>query len=308
MALRRPRPLPKKFARQFSPATRRLAERSCFIAERSQRKRSEAWTRLKKRTAKLWLFFLGESKFWLMFGVIVLSVTTISTLLFAPFFNVRSIRVERENASIDAEEIQRTLLPLFDQKLLLVTRAQVQEFIQPLYPDSTWIDIRKEYPSTLIVHIDLEEPVAHLQIEEGEQESGTGAHVRTSYTYITANGYFLESPLQLKEGLPIPTLTIVDWAVRPKNHTKLLPKEFLDTIESARTILKRDFNLEPKKIVVYIRAQEFHIVTPKGTLWFDQKSPLSVSFDRLRQFLRTISFAKIKEYVDLRIEGAVVYK
>ncbi len=307
MALQRPRPLPKRFARKFSPATRRLAERSCFLRERRQQKRAEAWIRFKKRGAKFWAFFLGESKFWLFFSVVILSMTTLSTLLFAPFFNVRSIRIERENASIDAEEIQRTLSSLFDQKLLLVTRSQVQEFIRPLYPDSVWIDIRKEYPSTLIVRIQLEEPVAHLIVQD-DVENGTGAILPTSYTYITRNGYFLESPLQLKEGLPIPTLTIVDWAVRPKNHTKLLPKEFLDTIESARTILKRDFNLEPKKIVVYIRAQEFHIVTPKGTLWFDQKSPLSVSFDRLRQFLRSVSFSKVKEYVDLRVEGAVVYK
>jgi hypothetical protein len=218
------------------------------------------------------------------------------------------MRIERQNASIDIEEVQNALLPLFQRKLVLVTRSEVQAVLLPLYPESRRIDIRKEYPSTLIVRLELEQPVARILIEGDDMPmNNTGSLTPPLRTYVTQSGYFIESPLELRDG-PFPTLTLVDWSVRPKNHTQLFPPEFLEMIASAQVILRRDFALEPKKVIVYVRAKEFHIRTDKATFWFDAKSSLSVSFDRFRQFLRSVPLTRVKEYVDLRVQGAVIYK
>ena len=68
------------------------------------------------------------------------------------------------------------------------------------------------------------------------------------------------------------------------------------------------FALSIGAIIVYVRAQEFHIRTNKVTLWFDLRSSLSVQLQRFREFLKTVPLDQAKEYVDLRIADKIIYK
>lgn len=88
----------------------------------------------------------------------------------------------------------------------------------------------------------------------------------------------------------------------------LLPAALIERALRGRDILLRDFGLETLSMRLFVNAREFHLKTPKGWLWFDLESELSVHFFRLREFLRTISFDQVKEYVDLRIADKVVYR
>ncbi len=267
-----------------------------------------------RRLSQFRALVTSEFRLWLVITVGIVIVTVSSVLLFAPFFNVRRINIERRDPRIDPGEIQQTLSPLFNQRLVLITKAQVSSMLEAVYPDITSVSIGKEYPSTLSVFIALEPVIAEVVMEEsgtketdtqsGAVRAGTGT---VQYAYVTTQGTYVTSPIRLtKEKLE--RIVITDWGIVPQNRTKLLTSEVLRTIFLARDTLRRDFGLQPTKIIVYLRAQEFHIKTPKGTLWFDERTDLPMQFQRFREFLKEISLDQVKEYIDLRIADKIVYK
>lgn len=245
-------------------------------------------------------------------SVVVVSVSAV--LLFAPFFNVRRINIERRDPRIDPGEIQQTLSALFNQRLVLVTNAQVTSMLETEYPDIVRVSINKDYPSTLSVSIALEPVIASVTMEENgakDTEVLSGALLTSTgavhYAYITTQGTYVTAPIRLTRE-KLERLVITDWGIVPQNRTKLLSPDILRMIFLARDTLRKDFGLEPTKIIVYLRAQEFHIKTPKGTLWFDERSDLPMQFQRFREFLKEISLDQVKEYIDLRIADKIVYK
>ena len=257
----------------------------------------------------------SEFRMWLILATGTLVIALAGILLFAPFFDVRHIRIMRQDARIDLEEVQQTLSPLFRQRLVLVTRAQVSALLLNQYLDIDRVEISKQYPSTLTVTIYTDPIIATIDIDESASTEirGSGALLTpagtgsTVWSYVTDRGYFVTSlvPLSL---VPLETLTVTDWGVRPQNRTRFLTPEFLQTVFRARDALRRDFGLTSKQITLFIRAQEFHIQTDKATLWFDLQSPLSVQFQRLRELLKASSFDQVKSYIDLRITDKVIYK
>lgn len=271
--------------------------------------------RWSRRTVRLGNLIASEFRVWLMIAAVVAVIALGAVLLFAPFFDVRTIHIRRQDARIDLEEVQETLSPLFRQRLVLVTKAQVSELLRSQYPDMNRLEISKQYPSTLNVTIYTDPIVAMIRIDDSSAADGTGsgelfpmdAPENASWLYVTDRGYFITSPVPLTTD-PLEKLTVTDWGVQPQNRTRFIAPEFLQTVIRARDALRRDFGLTSKEIRIFIRAQEFHIQTEKGALWFEFGSPLSLQFQRFREFLKSVSFEQVKSYVDLRIADKVIYK
>ena len=258
-----------------------------------------------RRIGQLRAFILAECKLWLIIGSLATLALVVGALLFAPLFDVREIRIRRQDARIDPERVQQALHPLFSRRLVLVTRSNVSSLLAEQYPDLKEVTIAKDYPSTLIVSLVLDPVVAHAVVMDDATDAGSGT---TLDAYITSRGLFVLSPIPIVTREPLETLTLTDWVVRPQDRTLVLEPAVLRTIILARDTLRRDFGLSPSRIVYYMRAREFHIATERGTLWFDLQSELGVQFGRLREFLKTTSFDAVKEYVDLRIADRVVYR
>ena len=312
MPLKAPRRLPRHLRRPASSFTRSLARKYCGGSERAARRRRERLLRFLRRIGRGSSFFLSEFRVWLLIGITVVLLTTATILLFAPIFDVREIHVRRQNPRIDIEEIQQILTPLFKQRLLLITKGQVASMLQAEYPDIERVEIGKEYPSSLIVSMYLEPVVAAVTIEEPlvtpSTQSGGALAASGAYMYVTKSGIFVISPIKLTSSLPIEILRVTDWGIRPQNRTRVISPSFLQTIFSARDILRTDFGLAVKDIVVYLRARELHIRTNRVTLWFDLTSPLPIQFQRFREFLKSLSLDQVKEYIDLRVADKIVYK
>jgi hypothetical protein len=315
MPLKVPGRLPKRFNRVAGTATRSLARRTYAGQERIRRRRHERMARWSRRAVRIGNTIASEFRVWLIMATGGIAIALAAVLLFAPFFDVRTIHIRRQDARIDPEEVQETLSPLFRQRLVLVTRAQVSALLQSQYIDIERVEILKEYPSTLNVTIFTDPVMATITIDESgaPEAQGSGGLLPAANTgaslqlYVTTRGYFVTSPVPLSAA-PLEQLTVTDWSMRPQNRTRFLSPEFLQTVFHARDTLRRDFGLESTEITLFIRAQEFHIRTEKGTLWFDAQSPLSMQFQRLREFLKTVSFDQVKSYVDLRIADKVIYK
>ncbi len=311
MPLKAPRRLPRRMNRQTSVFSRSIANRYYQAPDRKARRRKEQRLRISRKMARWWQIILSEFRLWLLIGIAGVIVSTILVLLLAPFFDVRQIHIRRQDPRVDLEQIQQSLGPLFGQRLLLVTKGQVTSLLEPQYPDIDRIDIAKDYPSTLTVTMYLEPVAALVKIDDSELSatSQTGALVGSgAYSYITRSGFFVSSPIAISSTVAIPTLRFTDWGIRPQNRTRALSPDFVERIFSARDSLRTDFGLVTTDITVYVRAQEFHIRTNKVTLWFDLTSPLSVQFQRFREFLKTLSLDQVKEYIDLRIADKIIYK
>lgn len=311
MALRKPARLPKSLRRPVSRETRVLARAYCHTPERARRNRRERFLRGFRRVERSAATLLREFRVWLVAGACVLVIAGICVLLFAPVLAVRTINVRRQDPRIDIEEIERTLQPLFHDRLPLISKKQVQDLLAEEYPDIERIEVAKNYPSTLTVSIYLEPVVASVIIDDAEDTlaSGTGSTASgTEFSYITRGGMFVTSPLRLITTVPIETLHLTDWGIRPTNRTHLLAPEDLQAIFGARDTLRIDFGLKTTTMTLFQRAREFHIRTTAVTLWFDLQSPLSVQFQRFREFLKNSSLDQAKEYIDLRIADKVVYR
>ncbi len=315
MPLQKPVRLPRKFNRTTSAATRTLVRSTYAGQERRNRRRHELMARWNRRIVRIGNVIASEFRMWLLIIIGTGIIALAGVLLFAPFFDVRTIHIRRQDARIDLEEVQQTLSPLFRQRLVLVTRAQVSALLLPQYPDIDHIEMSKQYPSTLNVTIYTDPIIATITIDESAlpEIHGSGSLLPTAETgsalwsYVTDRGYFVTSPVPLTQA-PLEKLFVTDWGVRPQNRSKFLAPEFLQTVFRARDALRRDFGLTGKQITLFVRAQEFHIKTEKGTLWFDLKSPLSTQFQRFREFLKAVSFDQVKSYVDLRVADKVIYK
>lgn len=283
----------------------------CKVENRRARRRKEFFVRVGRRTAKFWSIIVSEFRIWMLIAASGVVTVIVAILLLSPFFDVRSMHIRRQDARIDPEEIQQTLSPLFKQRLVLVTRNQVAAMLEAEYADIQRVEITKEYPSTLDVTVYLDPVVAKVKIvDSGAQEAGSGSVAGSGtelHTYLTRTGLFVSSPITLTSA-PLPTLTITDWNIRPENRQRILDPQFLQEIFLARDTLRRDFGLSTVGILIYLRAQEFHVRTNKSTLWFDLQSPLAVQFQRFRELLKTVSLDQVKEYADLRIADKIIYK
>lgn len=236
------------------------------------------------------------------------AVVVMAILLFSPYFNVREIHVRRQDARVDIEEVQRILTPLFSERLVFVSRARIRDLLASEFPDLQSVEVAKNYPSTLSVTVVLDPVLVRINIDteqmSGSVLAGSGVSV---HRYITEEGYLVSSPIELADE-PTLALELTDWGLMPEDRTKVFDPEELRTVLLAGDILRRDFGLETKRTLFFLRAHEFHIETNKGALWFDLESPLAVQLQRFRQLLTEASFDDVKKYIDLRIADTIVYQ
>jgi len=308
--LRKPTRLPRQFRRRAGSTAAMTAKKRHGTTERNKRRRQERWQRAMRKMKRFWTVTLVELRMWLAIGAAVLISAIIGILLFSPFFNVREIHIRRQDARLDIEEVQRILSPLFSERLLFVSKAHVRALLAPELPDLQSIDIQKTYPSSITVTVLLNPVLAEVTLVGIDAVSGSGSQTQSGaglHRYVTRHGYVTASPIAL-EGGPYQKIFLTDWSLAPSERTRIFSEEELHTILLAGDILRRDYGLETKKILYFIRAREFHIATDKGELWFDLGSPLAVQLQRFRQFLANATLDEVRKYIDLRIEDTIVYQ
>ncbi len=277
---------------------------------RGKKRKREHLQRNMRRWVKIAKIFWLECRMWLLVILAFSIVAGGAILLFSPVFNVKRIQIRRQDPRIDIEEVQQILLPLFSQRLLFVSKAEILDMLAERFPDIRRVEIEKDYPSGLTISFYLDPIIAELQIEgidDVQTASGVLATGSGTYAYVTSRGYAVFSPIKLsKEALP--RIELVDWSVRPTNRSLVLDPQLLRAVFDARNTLQTDFGFPVRAVSVYMRAQEFHIRLQKVSLWFDLHSTLDVQFQRFREFLRSLSLEQAKEYIDLRIADRVIYK
>ncbi len=245
---------------------------------------------------------------WIVLAIILIFACV---AIFSPLFDVREIRVIRNDRRVDVELVQHALKPLFGEHLLFLTQKNVLPLIESAVPDLRKATIDKRYPSTLVLRLELEPVVALLEIVDPSGNvspavTGTGADALGDY--LTADGTYVTYPPSLvQSGTGTAVVRIIDWGVRPEPWKHLLDIEVLERIGQAEQMLVSQFDEAISQRVVYLRSREFHLQTRKLSLWFDLRSSLTEQVDRYRLYLQTPG-AQATRYVDLRLQDRIVYR
>jgi hypothetical protein len=88
----------------------------------------------------------------------------------------------------------------------------------------------------------------------------------------------------------------------------LVSQDVLTRMQEAESTMTAQFGLKVTGRTLYLRAREFHLATSRLSYWFDMKSTLEDQLSRYRIFLANVGPAEAKSYVDLRLNGRIVYK
>lgn len=232
--------------------------------------------------------------------------------MFSPLIEVREIRVVRSDRRVDVEQVQRSLAPLFGEHLLFLTQKQVLPLLEEPVPDLRRAVIDKQYPSTLILRLELEPIIALLEIVDPSGNvspavTGTGSDALGDY--LTADGtYVVYPPSLVQSGTGTAVVRIVDWGVRPEPWIHLLDVQVLERMAQAEQTLRDQFGDTISQRAVYLRSREFHVQTERHSLWFDMRSPVAEQIDRYRLFLESAGADAADVYVDLRLQDRIVYR
>lgn len=305
--------LPQRFNRPVTPATRSFVERR---HKRIRQYRTERRRRFLRRVGGWLAEGLSSCRRWLPLLGAALAALAVALVLFSPLLRIREIRIVRTEGRINVQEVLSALGPIYGSHLVFLSRHDVETRVREAVPDLASVHVEKSYPSQLSVRIVLHPLIARLRIEHQQKQatpSATGALLSASgsqlqqFDYLTDTGVYVASSAALHE-VSLPVIRVVDWGVRPLPGTVLLSFEFLDRLQRAEQVLTREFGLQVRTRTVFLRAREFHIDTPTFSLWFDLRTPLQAQLGRLRTFLKSVKMQQIREYVDLRLAGRVVYR
>lgn len=252
-------------------------------------------------------------RLWGIFLLIGASLVVLLILFLSPLLRVSSMRVSRQDARLDIEEIQKLLLPFFGKHLFSLSPQTVERVILTAYPDVTSVHVAKRMPGALHVTLYTDPIVALVSLgtPEGTERSFTPLSGSGTYHYLTSQGVFLEydTPLHVQqEGGEYTQLKVVDWAVKPVHRQKLLPSEMVRDMQHVQRLLLQSFGQRVNSITTYIRAREYHVTTERLTLWFDAGNPIVQQLDRYREFLHALPGESAEKYIDLRLHDRVVYR
>ncbi|MDP7476940.1 MAG: FtsQ-type POTRA domain-containing protein [Candidatus Peribacteraceae bacterium] len=274
--------------------------------ERKKKRSKERWRRLTRRLQVLGQSIRASAIRFAMFGCILVGILVFGFLLFSPIVQVREIEVTRISPRLDIEEVQKSLTPMFNRHMFFLSSFEVAALLDESIPDIESVTIGKTYPSTLHVEIELHPLVARLRILDPDVEdfdAGTGATI----DFLTDKGIYVATTAA-RDTSTLPEIILVDWGVRPQPGDMLLQPTILERINAAEIAFLRQFGKDVQRRTVYLRAREFHLLVDGITIWFDLKSPLEDQMKRYRTFLREVGLEGITQYIDIRVEGRVLYQ
>lgn len=298
-----PRRIPARFNRPVTRATRDFVRRR---EDRRTKHRRERWLRILRRFQRRSETVLAAGRRWMVVFLIGMVLLGAGLVLFSPLLHVREIRIKRTDPRLDIARIEQALAPVFGRHIFFLSSSTVGGFLRESVPDIQDVIVQKNYPSRLLVQIGLQPLVARLSLSN-TPGTESGADASDGYTYLTKEGLLIALPFA-EADVPLPLISVVDWGTRPQADTLLLGPDFLQAMDLAGQAVTREFGMAIRGRTLFLRAREFHLQTGKVALWFDVKSPLSEQLARLRTFLHTVPMREVREYIDLRIAGRVIYR
>lgn len=248
---------------------------------------------------------------WSLVAVGALLLFLVGMLLFSPMLHVREIRVVRRDLRTDVERVKSSLAPLFGRHLLFLNPLDVRVLLKEKIMDIDDVAVFKQYPSTLAVELSLDPLAARLhfgEVQQRDQMEATGTVLPLDF--LTSEGMYVRyhhAPDQAAYR-DLPLIYLTDWGIRPAIGNHLIDPALLERIGEASDLLSQQFGYEIRKRTIFLRSREFHILLDNFSLWFDMRNSVDAHLRRYKIFLNAVPLDRVREYVDLRLSGKVVYR
>ena len=236
-------------------------------------------------------------------------------------FQVKNVYIERNESTINVRSGSLLQIMEYVKKtnILVLKTDSLEEHFVKTFKELESVSIEKKYPDSLSITVVPLDIIAkweyfHEQIEKANEQ--TDKNNKTVFVkktgYLNKNNLFLEHSA-MDENMHKNLLTIVDKQPRKKEIS------FYDIVSDGRyisQIVKGKENLElviSRKIVeinYYRDAQEVYFIDDKGVeYWLYLEEDLSVQIKKLKHMLDEKNILKWRlDYIDLRINGKVIYK
>lgn len=237
-------------------------------------------------------FLSGSFVFWGCFGLMVIFVVFATS---SPYFDIKKINIERNEAFVDIQAVQDVLEEFYGQNLLFTKHEDISAILRESFPDFRTIDIQENWPNEITLKIEVSPPVFNIFNSE-----------TANFSVMSEDGVILET--QSDELLPV--LRIFQYEPILVARKKFMDKETIEKILFARALLTKDLKLQEEALHYLYSANEFHFIFRNGSaIWIDlsqniesQVRKLDLAADKIGLYRRSF------DHIDLRIPNQIFWK
>ena len=224
-------------------------------------------------------------------------------IFISSYFKVKDIKFADQSFTnqVLADEITSSIDNAINKNIIFLEIAELETKITSLFPELETIQIKKDYPSDLIIEFSEYPLIANVI-----NESTT---IRKNYI-INSIGF------AIKEDLESPELPYIKIESDEPINTEIavIEKLKLNYILDSKTYFEEKFGMKITRIEFKPTAREVHLFTERNFfIWLDIQVPYEDQFKKLKKALVKLDIYKENlEYIDLRIAGSngdkIIYK
>jgi cell division septal protein FtsQ len=230
-------------------------------------------------------------------------IATLYGLFFSSYFTITTIEIQEQDVENEGfkEEVKTSIENAIGKNLVFIDTEELKLKILETFPEIEQVEIKKDYPRTLVINFSEYELVANVI-----NESST---VKKSYI-INSIGY------AIKENFENPNLPYIkiktDEPANPENP--IIEANKLRYILEAIIYFEDKFGMRVIEVEYKKIPREIHILTEKNFyIWLDIQKTIDEQFKKLKKALTKLDiYNENLEYIDLRIAGSngdkIIYK
>jgi cell division septal protein FtsQ len=222
-------------------------------------------------------------------------ITFIAFTVFSPYFKIKKININRDNANLDILEVQGSLESFYGTSLVFLDKNNLEQTLLDEFLEFKSIEITEEWPDELTLTIKLAQPVFTLFDTES-----------ANFAVISTDGVILS----LSPDNKLPVLKIKKQKKPFKLGEKIINTAWIEKINNTKSALLNQIKLTTKEIILFPVSQEVHFVTDSNiTLWFDLRIDITPQIRKLELGANQIGlYSKTIKHIDLRIPGQLFWK
>jgi cell division septal protein FtsQ len=243
-----------------------------------------------------------KNKFFLGFILIlIIFCASFYIFSFASFFQIKEIQIYGEK-TISAndlkttlnEKIEKRIFSFLSKSIFLINPKKIEsEFLQK-YPKISKIEIKRKFPSTLILNIQEREPVAIFLVDDKK-------------FFVDSTGIIFEETQSEDNFLKIKTSGVSSSIELGK---KVITKELMAFILDAKEKIQQNFKIEIKEAFI-VSEERVNLKTSEGWFLYLGSENLDWQLRKLKTVLeKEIPKEKrsLLEYIDTRFGNFASYK
>lgn len=277
------------------------ARRKYFLLDSNQtvrKKPKAARNRALNVLAKVMLFRqLGA----LLRGSVMLTLACAGMLgftlfaVFSPYFDFKKVSVPRDNPHIDVQAVENLVAEFYGDNLLFLNQDRVRERLLETFPDFRTVSLSEDWPSTLVITIELSPPEYRLLNEHD-----------ATFSVVSEDGVVLRQ--EGIEGLPLLKVKGYDQPLAAGDS--FTDSEILGNFTYLREVFGQELKILVTEMQYWPLAYEAHLISDQGTaFWFDLRADVEAQVRKIDLVSDEINlYTRGIEHVDLRIPNQIFWK